>query len=85
MPASAEQRPPIGGATHLVGVIGQHPGEDYKTYRTRLENEMANILADMITRRQATMPSEPSKPVETTPSVEQYVPQDTAPHPPLGH
>ncbi len=74
------------GAIHenfTYTMFGQHPGEDYKTYRTRMENEMAGILADMITRKQAVMAG-PAKPAET-PSVEQYVPQDTAPHPPLGY
>lgn len=69
-------------------MFGQHPGEPYKDYRRRLEDEVARTLADMVMRRRASAPaaapSSPAAPVQT-PSADDFVHQDTAPHPPSGY
>ncbi|MFO7322181.1 MAG: hypothetical protein DIU68_010650 [Chloroflexota bacterium] len=63
-------------------MFGQNPGETYREYRQRLEDEVAQIFADMLLRERATVTSPaPVAPIQT-PSVEQFVHHDTAPHPP---
>lgn len=69
-------------------LFGQHNGEAYKDYRKRLEDELTQMLAEMVMRRRASLPSapvSPTAPPALTPPVEDYVHQDTAPHPPSGY
>lgn len=68
-------------------MFGQYQSEQYKDYRHRLEDELTRTLAEMIMRQRASVPAvpvSPSAPVQT-PRVEEFVHQDTAPHPPSGY
>lgn len=76
------------GENFTYTMFGQNPGEPYKDYRRRLEDEVARTLAEMIMRERASAPTlapaSPAQPVQT-PRVEEFVHQDTAPHPPSGY
>lgn len=63
-------------------MFGQTSDENYREFRQRLEDEIAQIFAEMLLRERAIASAPaPVAPVRM-PSVEQYVHQDTAPHPP---
>ena len=75
------------GENFTYTLFGQHQGEQYKDYRRRLEDELARTLAEMILRQRASAPAAPVSPAAPvqTPRVEEFVHQDTAPHPPSGY
>ena len=75
------------GENFTYTMFGQHQGEQYKDYRRRIEEELTRTLAEMILRQRASAPVAavgPSAQVQT-PRVEEFVHQDTAPHPPSGY
>jgi len=75
------------GENFTYTLFGQHQGEQYKDYRRRLEDELTRTLAEMILRQRASAPAAPVGPAAPvqTPRVEEFVHQDTAPHPPSGY